>query len=70
MKNLIFLIGLAISVSACNQSSQQVKTNSADTVSAEKKSVQYTCPMHPEIVKNKPGTCEKCGMDLVEKQSK
>jgi hypothetical protein len=28
---------------------------------------QYTCPMHPEIVKDKPGDCPKCGMKLVEK---
>ncbi len=26
---------------------------------------QYTCPMHPEIVQDKPGNCPKCGMDLV-----
>jgi Cu+-exporting ATPase len=25
---------------------------------------QYTCPMHTEIVQNKPGTCPKCGMAL------
>ncbi len=25
----------------------------------------YTCPMHPEIQSDKPGTCPKCGMDLV-----
>jgi len=28
---------------------------------------QYTCPMHPEVVKGAPGTCAKCGMKLVEK---
>ncbi|WP_426478711.1 multicopper oxidase domain-containing protein [Chryseobacterium sp. CBSDS_008] len=28
----------------------------------------YTCPMHPEIVSNKPGKCPKCGMELVEKE--
>ncbi|HHS96238.1 MAG TPA: copper-translocating P-type ATPase, partial [Phaeodactylibacter sp.] len=27
--------------------------------------VQYTCPMHPEIVKDAPGDCPICGMDLV-----
>ncbi len=26
---------------------------------------QYTCPMHPEIVKDEPGSCPICGMDLV-----
>ncbi|MBM3333144.1 efflux RND transporter periplasmic adaptor subunit [Candidatus Sumerlaeota bacterium] len=27
----------------------------------------YTCPMHPEVVSNKPGQCPKCGMDLEKK---
>jgi Cu+-exporting ATPase len=26
--------------------------------------VEYTCPMHPEIVRSGPGTCPKCGMAL------
>ena len=26
---------------------------------------QYTCPMHPQIVQDKPGTCPICGMNLV-----
>ena len=25
---------------------------------------QYTCPMHPEVLSPKPGTCPKCGMAL------
>ena len=28
----------------------------------------YTCPMDPEIVRKEPGTCPKCGMDLVPMQ--
>jgi P-type Cu+ transporter len=27
-------------------------------------SAQYTCPMHPEILRNGPGSCPKCGMAL------
>lgn len=26
---------------------------------------KYTCPMHPEVVKDEPGKCPKCGMNLV-----
>lgn len=28
-------------------------------------SQRYTCPMHPEVVRDAPGKCPKCGMDLV-----
>jgi RND family efflux transporter MFP subunit len=29
----------------------------------------YTCPMHPQILQDEPGTCPICGMDLVVKQA-
>jgi len=29
---------------------------------------QYTCPMHPEIIRDKPGKCPICGMDLIKKE--
>lgn len=29
----------------------------------------YLCPMHPQIVRNEPGECPICGMDLVAVQS-
>ena len=31
---------------------------------------QYTCPHHPEVLQDKPGTCPKCNMKLVEKEVK
>ncbi len=31
--------------------------------------VEYTCPMHPEIIRDKPGACPICGMDLVKKET-
>lgn len=30
-------------------------------------SEEWTCPMHPEVVKEEPGDCPICGMDLVPK---
>ncbi len=30
-------------------------------------SMDYSCPMHPEVTSDKPGKCSKCGMDLVKK---
>lgn len=27
----------------------------------------YTCPMHPQIIQDRPGQCPICGMDLVQK---
>ena len=29
---------------------------------------QYTCPMHPEVESDVPGSCPKCGMDLVPRE--
>jgi Cu(I)/Ag(I) efflux system membrane fusion protein len=44
-------------LSACKQKGQ------AAVADAQKQT--YTCPMHPQIVQNNPGTCPICGMDLV-----
>ena len=29
----------------------------------------YTCPMHPQIIRDKPGKCPICGMQLVKKET-
>jgi len=34
------------------------------TVSMPVTHVQYTCPMHPQIVRDRPGNCPICGMTL------
>jgi hypothetical protein len=44
-----------------------------DTVKTKKvkpaAKVQYTCPMHSDVVLDKPGKCPKCGMTLVKKDA-
>lgn len=35
-----------------------------DAASLSKPGTKYTCPMHPEVVQDGPGTCPKCGMAL------
>lgn len=37
---------------------------------ADSKKILYTCPMHAEVVQDKPGKCDKCGMALVVKEDK
>ena len=29
---------------------------------------QYTCPMHPDIIRSAPGSCPRCGMTLVPRE--
>ena len=39
-------------------------TNAAAPVKPAAKQL-YTCPMHPDVISDKPGQCPKCGMTLV-----
>ena len=32
--------------------------------SAQKEAMTYACPMHPDIIRNAPGLCPICGMQL------
>ena len=45
---------------------ENTETEQAPTTTAEK--VEYTCPMHPEVITNEPGDCPKCGMTLEKKE--
>jgi Cu+-exporting ATPase len=38
------------------------------TVAPPQKGTEYTCPMHPEIVRDAPGSCPICGMALEPRQ--
>jgi hypothetical protein len=36
--------------------------------SQKESTTSYTCPMHPEVVSDKPGRCPRCGMNLEKKR--
>lgn len=60
---VILIVFVCISFSNnMNAQAQNIKP-ATDQQSSKK----YTCPMHPEVVTDKPGKCPKCGMSLVEK---
>jgi membrane fusion protein, copper/silver efflux system len=61
-----------------SSASQMESTTGSDAVKApippgatakpEPVAVSYTCPMHPEIIRDKPGICPLCKMELVERK--
>ncbi len=55
----LVLATAAFSVTGCKK---------AEPTQGDSKAVQYTCSMHPDVVKDAPGDCPKCGMKLVEKK--
>ncbi|MEO8772260.1 MAG: DUF6799 domain-containing protein [Ferruginibacter sp.] len=44
------------------------KMKSAAVKKSKSMAVSYTCPMHPEVISDKPGKCPKCGMALIKKK--
>ncbi|WP_316842036.1 efflux RND transporter periplasmic adaptor subunit [Pedobacter gandavensis] len=50
----------SVFIAACKS---EVKETSKDGVIAKKQT--YTCPMHPQVIKEEMSTCPICGMDLV-----
>lgn len=61
----IILFLLAFFLLSCGSKQESDTKHAPGSAHAEQK--VFTCPMHPEIIKDKPGKCPICGMDLVEK---
>ncbi len=73
--NIILISLMAIFVTACSEQDENM-----DMVEADKKETAvehaskhldptYVCPMHPQIIRDKPGNCPICGMDLIKKEA-
>ncbi|HEY2721588.1 MAG TPA: efflux RND transporter periplasmic adaptor subunit [Chitinophagaceae bacterium] len=64
-KNISILLAvvfvIAIALTAC-------KNKRVVTAATSSRKEVWTCSMHPEIIRDKPGTCPICGMDLVKKE--
>ena len=63
IKNITYLILLLAFISCNDHKNQHDGHKEAATTEL------YTCLMHPEIVREQPGKCPICGMDLVKKEA-
>ena len=70
MAALLITVSIGFQYSLAETSSETIEQVMDDTAleHAEKHlDPKYVCPMHPQIIKNEPGSCPICGMDLVKK---
>lgn len=58
----ISLLFLVLGFAACKERPKQAAVRQED-----KQQVFYTCPMHPQVHEDHPGSCPICGMTLVKK---
>jgi hypothetical protein len=84
MRLLVISLAIALPLTACNDSAhdhdkmgetaagheQMTTTETAAEHAKKHLDVKYVCPMHPEIVRDEPGSCPTCGMNLVKKEVK
>lgn len=66
MKKLFLSFSVVFIVLTALASCESKKENHSDHAAATD---MYTCPMHPEVMSDKPGSCPKCKMDLVKKEN-
>ncbi len=64
---LVVGVGYLVGLFPTGPGSTPEGTGQGDDLHADeaKGAVNYICPMHPQIISDRPGTCPICGMDLV-----
>lgn len=62
---IVLILATAFAVSPLLVQAGQPEQPASQSATAQK----YTCPMHPEVISDKPGKCPKCGMNLVPVQA-
>ncbi|HEY9535044.1 MAG TPA: HlyD family efflux transporter periplasmic adaptor subunit [Mucilaginibacter sp.] len=67
MKEKMKGISLILAVIVFGFTACQQKQKPAAVTVAKTSDVKYTCPMHPQIMEDHPGSCPICGMTLVKK---
>jgi Cu(I)/Ag(I) efflux system membrane fusion protein len=59
---LVAMTVVALLISGCSGNKQP-----ATASALEESATKYTCPMHPQILEDHPGSCPICGMTLIRK---
>lgn len=67
MKTIIIVMAILLTGTA---GLAQAKHDTTHTHHPGTAMTKYTCPMHPKVVKTKPGKCPMCGMPLVAMKKK
>lgn len=74
---LVLMVGAALLLQACSGPDEQSRPSETLAEALDDSALEhavkhldekYVCPMHPRIIRDEPGTCPICGMDLVLKQ--
>jgi uncharacterized protein YceK len=77
MQKPIFILISAITFATCDaiaqlqqpdQGHEHPPSRGSGAACDQEKKQKYTCPMHPEVVKDHPGKCPKCGTTLIPMQ--
>jgi len=64
--SIILIVATIAFYSFQNTIAQHTHEKQDTTLTHDSTKIIYTCPMHSEIISDKPGTCPRCGMELVE----